>query len=507
MSRSEPLTTLPPSSQPGDSASAAVADGAVHAAPLDDAILRIAEAFKDRGFLLKSVLPAMIALFLIALVWTVPQDLSDKGRIVVSVLILAIAGWTMTKIGDTIIAVAAVVTLIAADVIDSDVLYTSLGHELIWLLLAAFVIAAVFRASGLVEPLLLSGLGTSISVTRLFYSLTAAIAATALFIPSTSARAALLLPVFLELASRVRSRPIIRALALLFPTIILLSASGSLIGAGAHILAADVLAEKADRSVDYVGWLGLAMPMALLSSFVAATIILHAFLSPPLRRRRLSMTSPSRLPRDGRSYAIIATLVVTVLLWMTEPWHGVGMGVVALAGACVMLKVAGPLLRVKDAFKTVEVELIVFLAVTFTFAEAITKADVDDWLAHYFKSAVPGLFSAGEGWLMAAVALIALLSHLIITSRTARAAVLIPAIVLPLGELGADMTTLVMVTIVGTGLCQTMSASAKPVAIFSNAPIATYNSGNLLGLSMLLLPMMFALIMAFALFVWPHGSS
>ncbi|MDX2307121.1 MAG: anion permease [Hyphomicrobium sp.] len=449
------------------------------------------------------VVPLTLALSLSILIWALPQELSVEGRKVLIVLALAIIGWTMTSLGDSTVAIAAVIALAVSGTIESDDLYQSLGHELIWLLIAAFLIAAVLRSGGLIEPLVLAMTGSFVSVPRLFYGLTASISATALVIPSTSARAALLLPVFLVLAHQIRSRPIVRALALLFPTVILLSASGSLIGAGAHVLAAEVMANDGGRTVGYLGWMMLAMPIALLSSFAATSIILNGFLSPALRTRQLRLARPPSIPKSWQHRAILVVLLSTICLWILQPWHGLGLGVVALASAFVLLKLSQTFLKPKDAFKAVEIELILFLAATFTLADAMTDADVDEWLAASFKSVVPGLANWHEGLVIAAMAIIALLAHLVITSRTARAAVLIPSCVLPLVELGGDITTLVMVTMVGTGLCQTMSASAKPVAIFSNAPIPTYTSGDLMRLSAGLMPMMFVLIMVFALFVWP----
>lgn len=458
---------------------------------------------RQQDFFKRCILPLTVSLSLAMLIWLLPQDLSADGRIVLIVLTLAIIGWTMTPLGDSTVAVAAVIAMAVCGAVDSKDLYESLGHELIWLLIAAFLIAAVLRAAGLIEPLILAVTSQSISVSRLFHGLTAAIAATALVIPSTSARAALMLPIFLVLAAQLRSPPVVRALALLFPTIILLSAAGSLIGAGAHILAVEVIAEKGNKTIDFLGWMVLTMPIALISSFAATTIILHTFLSQALRRHKVRLSAPPRLPAGWRAKAILVALFLTVAMWIAQPLHGLGMGVVALAGAFIMLNLAAPFLKMKDAFKSVEVELILFLAVTFTLAHAMTEADVDEWLAAGFKAVIPGLAKIHEGVVIAAMTLIALLSHLIITSRTARAAVLIPSFVLPLAEMGGDITTLVMVTIVGTGLCQTMSASAKPVAIFSNAPIRTYASGDLIRLSIALLPLMFVLIMVFALGVWP----
>ena len=449
-------------------------------------------------------LVAMVTLALLCwAIWTLPEDLSRDGRVVLTVMALCIAGWTMTSLGDATVAAAAAIALTILGVVDSDELYESLGHELIWILLAAFVMAAVLKASGLIEPLMFAALGQRLSVTRLFVTMTGAISATALVIPSTSGRAALLLPVFLALASHLRAPALVRALALLFPTVILLSASGSLIGAGAHILAAEILGEKTGENIGYVEWMILAMPIALASSFAACGLILFAFLNPGLRRRRVHIDFERSGPFTRRQWYVLAALAGTVGLWIAAPLHGIGLGVIALAGCLVMLKIAGPHIKSKDAFKSVEVELIVFLAATFTLAEALMDADVDEWLGETIGTAVPALVSIHPAAVIAFVAVLALAAHLIVASRTARASILIPALVLPLAETGFDITTLMMATIVGTGLCQTLSASAKPVAIFANAPIATYAPAHLLRLSVLLFPMMLALILTFAIWVWP----
>ena len=103
-------------------------------------------------------------------------------------------------------------------------------------MLAAFVIASGITSSGLatrVTAALVSGARTPRQLTHL---LTGALVITTFAVPSTSGRAALALPVFVCLARVFTDRPqLVRALALLFPTVILLSAVGSLLGAGAPV--------------------------------------------------------------------------------------------------------------------------------------------------------------------------------------------------------------------------------------------------------------------------------
>jgi anion transporter len=444
----------------------------------------------------------MCAIALTAAVWLLPDELSRDGRVVLVVLTLAVIGWAVTRISDTLIGLAAAVALAATGVISTGELFGVLGHELIWLLVAAFIISAVLQASGVLERLVFAVMHRLGTVRQLFLGMTGMIAATAFVIPSTSGRAALLLPVFLGLAQRIDSQRIVRALALLFPTIILLSAGGSLIGAGAHIVAADFIERTAGERIDYLGWMAMALPFALLSSVLAALTILRLFLTSEEASRRLNI-APVRGGRLTRQQLVIASIVlVTVGLWMAVPMHGLNLALIALAGALALLLPGVAPVAPREAFKAVNVELIVFLAATFAIAEALSQSGTDTWLAQGIVDILPASIGRSTPGIVALVALVSLLAHLAIASRTARATVLIPALALPLAGLGHDPKLLVLVTVMGTGFCQTLAASAKPVALFAMTERPTYTSGDLLRLSVALLPMMFALLMLFALAVW-----
>jgi solute carrier family 13 (sodium-dependent dicarboxylate transporter), member 2/3/5 len=441
-----------------------------------------------------------------AAIWLLPQDLTRDGRIALIVVALAVIGWSMTRIGDTAIAIASAVALAATGVIGAGELLGTLGHELIWLLVAAFVISAALRASGLLELLVAAVLSRLRTVRALLLGLTGVIAATALVIPSTTGRAALMLPVFGALAERVGNDRTVRALALLFPTVILLSAGGSLIGAGAHIVAVDFMVRAGNAPVDYLGWAAMALPFALLSCLLAAIAILLVFLTPQEASARLQ-AAPTRIGRPTWQQVSVASVVLlTVALWATAPLHGCSLALVALIGAAALLLPGIAPITAAAAFKTVDAELIVFLAMTLVMAEALSQSGADKWLAQSIVAAVPASIGHSTPVVVALVALISLLAHLVIVSRTARATVLIPALALPLAGLGHDPKLLILVTVLGTGFSQTLPASAKAVAIFamSGSPSGrrTCTTGELVRLSGVLLPIMLALLMLFALAVW-----
>lgn len=437
-----------------------------------------------------------------AAIWLLPQSLSQDARIGLTVLALAVIGWTTTRLGDCLVGLAAALALATSGVLGTGTLYGMLGHELIWLLVAAFIISAVLRASGLIERLAFAVIQWAGTVRRLFFGLTGVIAATAFVIPSTSGRAALMLPVFLALAERIGSQRIVRALALLFPTVILLSTAGSLTGAGAHIVAVDFISRVGHDRIDYLGWMAIGLPFALLSSCFAAAAILRLFLTEMEASRQLDIAPFQRERLTPRQTAIASIVLLTVGLWAAAPVHGLTLALIALFGALALLLPGVAPLSPRDAFKAVDVELLVFLAATLAIAEALTRSGADRWLAQGVVEMIPASVGRSTPIVVAVMALVSLLAHLVITSRTARATVLIPTLALPLAGLGHDPKLLILVAVMGSGFCQTLTASAKPVAVFAKAERPTYTPADLLRLSSVLLPMMLALLVLFALVVW-----
>ncbi|MCI5133426.1 MAG: SLC13 family permease, partial [Candidatus Electrothrix sp. EH2] len=189
----------------------------------------------------------------------------------------------------TNIALATAMIFVVTGIDEPEEFFEALGDGMIWLLLAAFIIAAAVKESGLSARFTLAVTRRARSVSHLFYSLTVVMILTALFIPSTSGRAALMIPIFLALSKAIADQRINRALALLFPSVILQSAVGSLIGAGAHLLTADILWRMGGERIGFLRWMILGMPLAAVSSFVTTWLILHLFLRQQERQRPLHL--------------------------------------------------------------------------------------------------------------------------------------------------------------------------------------------------------------------------
>ncbi|QES31376.1 transporter [Streptomyces venezuelae] len=434
--------------------------------------------------------------------------LSGDARLTLAVFALATCAWIGTPVDDTYIALGAGLALTATGVISSDTLFGTLGDETVWLLICAFVLAAAVARSGLAgraAAFLVSGAGT---VRQLTHLTTAALVVTAFAVPATSGRAALALPVFLALAKVLADRRrLVVMLALLFPTVILLSAVATLIGAGAHLITVSVLWEATGERIGFTQWLLLGLPLAMASSHLAAEAVLltttrRADRKEPVRITLDQLQEHSEQPVTGpwepaetRCALLLATVVA---LWCSEPLHQVPPAVVALIGAVVAASPALGTVGLKDALRTVPWALLLFMAATMAMGVALADSGAARWL-------VSGLPLDLPAWLfLAVVVAVSTAAHLVLQSRSARSSVLVPLVVAAAVGAGVNPVAAALASTAAAGFCHTLPASAKPVTLFAGIPdTPTYTPRDLLRLSAVLAPLTAALVLLFAVTLWP----
>ncbi len=302
-----------------------------------------------------------------------------------------------------------------------------------------------------------------------------------------------------------RAVEINRALALLFPSVILLSAGASLIGAGAHLVAIDFMQRTESPSPGFLGWMALAGPFSLLCSLMACAVLLRFFLTEDERSMTLhrESTDVAPIPLSRQQFAVIAVVGATILLFATQPLHGIGMPLVAIVAALILTNERVSGLALKAALKGVEWNLLLFLAGTLVIGEALIQTGTARILAERTVGIVGQRLADWPVVVIGFAALVATLSHLVITSRTARATVLIPAFALPLSALGVNPLSLVMVVTLASGFCQTLMVSAKPVTLFSAMDPPAFRQADLFRLAgFLTIPFMLLLVL-FATVAWP----
>ncbi|MGC9474417.1 SLC13 family permease [Streptomyces sp. WG4] len=451
-----------------------------------------------------------VALSLCALL-AVPGNfpaLGGDARLTLAVFALATCAWIGTPIDDTYIALGAGLALTATGVISSDTLFGTLGDDTVWLLICAFVLAAAVARTGLAGRAAAFLVGGARSVRQLVHLTTAALVVTAFAVPATSGRAALALPVFLALAKALADRKrLVVMLALLFPTVILLSAVATLIGAGAHLITVSVLWEATGDRIGFTQWLLLGLPLAVASSHLAAETVLLTTTRRADRRGPVHITAeeiqrhsedPVTGPWTQAEKRCALLLATVVALWCSEPLHHVPPAVVALIGAVVASSPALGTVRLKDALKTVPWSLLLFMAATMAMGVALADSGAARWLVSGLPADVtPAVF-------LGVVVAVSTAAHLVLQSRSARSSVLVPLVIAAAVGAGVNPVAAALASTAAAGFCHTLPASAKPVTLFSDIPgTPTYTPRDLLRLSAVLAPLTAALVLFFAAVVWP----
>ena len=210
------------------------------------------------------------------------------------------------------------------------------------------------------------------------------------------------------------------------------------------------------------------------------------------------MTGPLTVA-ESRAALLLATVV---LLWCTEPLHGVDPAVVALVGALVATSPRYGSVGLSAGLKAAPWSLLLFLAATLALGGALVSSGAAEW----FAAGLFGGFSGGGASVpfLVVVVVVSTAMHLLVQSRSARSSVLVPIVVALAPAVGVSPVAAAFASTAAAGFCHTLPSSAKPVALFAAVEDqATYAPRDLLRLSLWLAPLHALLVLVFTFAVWP----
>ncbi|GAB2512025.1 Citrate carrier [Corynebacterium atrinae] len=462
-------------------------------------------SWRRPAFTATNVAKIVAALLIMGLVVVpLPDQVSGDARATLVVFSSAVWFWVFSKVSDTFVALGAASIVVLLGIIDVEDMFAPLGDDTVWLLIGAFIIASAVTSTGLaVRAAVWLSVGIS-SPRTLLHLLTLATVCTAFAVPATSGRAALILPVFLALG------PVLpawyrRVLAIALPGVVLFSAVASLIGAGAHLITDQILTGSGMSGFSFSRWLVLGLPFALVTSHLAAEITYLALSTSAQRqstlritREGLSDTVELRPRLNSAETRALSILGVSIALWFSEDIHGIPPAMVAVLGA---LLITSPYLGTEDLGATVKKvpwALLLFMTATIAISHALSASGAAKVLA-------TGLTGNTPGWLFVLLVIaVSTAAHLVIQSRSARSAVLVPIVIAIAPSLGMSAVAIAFISTAAAGFCHTLPASAKPLAIFRGEEgHPNYDTADLMRISALLAPMHLAVTALFAFLIWP----
>lgn len=415
---------------------------------------------------------------------------------------LAVILWSTTSLNAAYVALATVMLLIISGGADQEALYEALESDVIWLMIGAFVLGGAVQQTGLAARL------TGLVVTRartvgsVFWLLTTMLIPLSFVIPSTSGRAAVVIPVFRSIANAADDRRVTRAMALLMPTVILVATISTLIGAGSHLIAIDLLSEIADVRLSYAQWALYGLPFGIVASYISCWVIMQLFLDKNRRDRALQIPQQKHKPLCKAEKTTLFVVLAMVGLWLTENWHGLEIATVTVIGALVLTAPGIGVLSWKNGLKAVSWNLVIFVGAALVLGEALIESKAAEWIINNLF-AVSGIVSAESRLLILLVlSLISLTSHIYMTSHTARAVALIPALLYLGNSLQLNPTAVLFISTVGMDYCLTFPVSSKALLMFQELEGETYKPADLLRLSSVLLLVHLGLIVLFYYTYW-----
>jgi anion transporter len=303
-----------------------------------------------------------------------PTSLPTEGRLTLFAFVLAAILWSTTSINAAYIALGTVMLLVLTGGTSQEHLFEALASDVIWLMIGAFILGGAVQKTGLAARLTRLVVAKANTVSSLLWLLTTVLIPLSFLIPSTSGRAAVTLPVFRSITTAIDDKRITRAIALLMPTVILVSTITSLVGAGSHLIANDLLYQITQQRISFAQWAIYGLPFGIVASYASCWVIMRLFLDKRRLNRKLQgrqfEPKPLSIP-EGKTLAIVILMVV---LWCSESWHGFEIATVSLMGALLLTMPNFGVLSWKEAMKSVSWNLIIFVGAALVLGQSLIRS-------------------------------------------------------------------------------------------------------------------------------------
>ncbi len=461
-------------------------------------------AFSARGFrwVVDAILPIAMTI-VVGIGVMLPASLTHEARIALFCFALATILWSTTKLNAAFVALAVTIILVVSGGRPQEALFDSLATDVIWLMIGAFVLGEAVKKTNLAARLTNLVVAKASKVSQVFWLLTGVLAILSFFIPSTSGRAAVAMPVFDSLSDKIGDVKVTRALSLLIPTIVLTSTICTLIGAGSHLIANDLLRQVSGQEISFLRWVIYGVPFGFVASAASCFVILRMFLGKTERTIKLEKSETKTAKKfSSAEWKTIVIAAVMVALWMTESFHHFEIALVTTVGALVLMMPNFGVMSWKDGLKSVSWNLIIFVGAALVLGKALIDTGAAQWIIENIFSLSGIDKSDPQHLILLTIAFISLTSHVYMTSHSARAAALVPAIIYFATSFEFNPAALVFISTVGMDYCLTFPISSKALLLFQEIEAETFQPSDLLKLSAVLLIVHLILMVTFYYGYW-----
>ncbi|HUG07931.1 MAG TPA: SLC13 family permease [Acidimicrobiia bacterium] len=401
---------------------------------------------------------------------------ANSAKLVFGLLAFVVVMWVTEAVPLFVTSLLIPVALVVGRVASPVDATAPFANPIIVLFFAGFLMAEAMKRSGLdhwVSVNITARVGRS---ARFLFGGMLALAAFLSMWMSNTAAAAVLIPIAMAVTEPLRHPGFRRALVLGIAYASTIGGVGSAIGTPANQLAIEFLGEFGGRRISFVEWFGFGLPMVVLFLPVMGVYLWwrsEVRIDPGHLEevRRVASVEKAELGRPrGDQTVVLAVFALVAMGWLTETWHSVHPGLVALAGAVALFAVRR--LEPEDLGRISWPALL-----TFGGGLTLGLALVDSGASDFVATRLSGLAGLPE---LVALFLVAGLALLLTTvaSNTASAAILIPMAIPLAAVVGVSPTIMVVVVAIASSVDFALVIGTPPTMIAYSTRM--YTAGQIL---------------------------
>jgi solute carrier family 13 (sodium-dependent dicarboxylate transporter), member 2/3/5 len=372
-------------------------------------------------------------------------NLAIGGRIeaqILGVVFLALVVWSLypKRHLETSIAIIALIAVFEANLNIQEFvggLFTTYGGSGFWVILSGFVLAKGMEMSGLGKRIALM-IATSMGCKPVNIILAVAVASLAIspLSPSTTAKAFIILPICIGL---IEAFGVEKGKSRFGAAVMLMAMAANNICSTAFLTAtvpnpisADYIAVSTGLILDWGGWFRMALPITL--TLLAASFLLVVWMFKPEVEASKETYDKVNSIKSGlgpltRNEKVVAVIFsVCLLLWIFERYIPFNAGLISLVLSLVLFLPQTRVMEVGKFGGSVPWGSIVLFAASMFLAKAVGRYRALDPIAEGIFRTL-GLNTLSPYLFVAAVVTVAMLLHLIFTSTTVYATVMVPVII------------------------------------------------------------------------------
>jgi anion transporter len=417
-----------------------------------------------------------LATFAILFFMPTPLGMDPVAQKSLAIFISALVMWVTKPVPIYITSLFVILLLpLTGAVDDPKVAFETLGYEVIWLMVAAFVLTSAMNHTNLGKRFALN-MVTKFGKTpkRMMAVLIVVNFALAFFVPSTTARASLLVPIVLILLEIYKALPgesKFGKLVMLqgiqnnhFATSMIMTATSG------QVLAIGFINEMTGANIGYMDWLLGSIPQAILTAVVMFFIGLAIFKPENLKADMTAVNNAMKeqLVKLGKMTKLEKRAAfyfgLTLFLWATGDYHEAVIGfeletaqVAVLSMALILTPKIGV---IKWSEANIKWDLMIFSAGAYAAGKALNNSGGASWLIDRMVNGM-GLEHMPHGTVAVILIAISIFSHIVFTSKTVRTTILIPAVIALATTLGMDPVRLALAVAFGIAYTTTLPPHSK----------------------------------------------